>query len=177
MPVNQNWRIKMSNLALYQIADQFLIKLSELESSELSDEEYQIALDQLQGEVTDKSHAVAMYIKNLQALSDARKAAEKEMYESRRNLDLKIERLKSYQIQAMIRTGIKKMDFPEFSISIRTNPPSIDVLNMDSIPDDYFDIPPPPAPVLNKNRLKDDLKEGVIIEGARLTQSTSLQIK
>lgn len=167
----------MSNLALYQIADQFLIKLNELENSELTDEEYQLALDQLQGEVMDKSHAVAMYIKNLQALSDARKNAEKEMYESRKKLDGAIERLKAYQVQAMLRTGIKKMDFAEFSISVRTNPPSVEILNMDAIPDEYFDIPPMPAPLLNKSRLKDDMKEGVIIEGARLTQSTRLEIK
>jgi hypothetical protein len=167
----------MSNLALYQIAEQFLIKLNALENSDLTDEQYQIELDQLQGEVTFKSHAVAMYIKNLQALADARKNAEQEMYASRKKIDSAIERLKSYQCQAMLKTGITKMDFPEFTISVRTNPPSVEILNMDSIPDEYFDIPPPPAPQLNKTRLKDDMKVGVIIEGVRLTQSHRLDIK
>jgi hypothetical protein len=45
------------------------------------------------------------------------------------------------------------------------------------IPTDFFDIPEPPPPILNKNRLKDALKAGEIIEGAKLTAGQSLSIK
>ena len=77
----------------------------------------------------------------------------------------------------MLRTGISKIESPYLCLSVRKNPPSVEVLSLDLIPDEYFDIPDPPPPALNKARLKDDLKAGVIIEGAKLIAGQSLQIK
>jgi len=167
----------MTNLTLYTIADQYLADINKLEDMDLDDATFRDTFEGLSGELEIKATNVAMYIRNLEASAEAIKQAEKQMADRRKAKEAKAERIKSYLLDNMLRTGISKIDCPYFSISIRKNPPAVEVLNPDAIPAEYLDIPPMPAPVLNKNRLKDDLKNGVVVEGARLTQGHSLQIK
>lgn len=144
---------------------------------EINDQTFADTLESLSGELEVKATNVAMFIRNLEANADAIKAAEKQMAERRKALEAKSNRMRQYLLDNMLRTGITKIDCPYFSLGIRKNPSAVEVLNQDMIPDEYFDIPEPPPPSLNKNRLKDDLKAGVVVEGAKLTQSSSLQIK
>lgn len=167
----------MNNLALYTIADQYLADVRKLEEMELDDQTFADTLESISGDLEIKATNVAMFVRNLESSADAIKQAEKQMADRRKALEAKAERIKSYLLDNMLRTGISKIDTPYFSLSVRKNPPAVEVLNMDAIPDEYLDIPPMPQPVLNKNRLKDDLKNGVIVEGARLTAGHSLLIK
>ena len=118
-----------------------------------------------------------MFIRNLEASAEQIKAAEKAMADRRKSLEAKADRIRQYLLDNMNRTGITKIECPYFVLGVRKNPPAVEVLNQDMIPDEYFDIPEPPAPTLNKNRLKEDLKAGVIVEGAKLTAGQSLTIK
>jgi hypothetical protein len=167
----------MTNLTLYTIADQYLADLQKLQDMEIDEQTFQDTLEGLSGELEVKATNIAMFIKNLESSADAIKAAEKQMAERRKALEAKAERIRSYLQENMVRTGISKIESPYFVLTLRKNPPAVEVINLDMIPDEYFDIPEPPAPALNKNRLKDDLKEGVVIDGARLTSGQSLQIK
>ena len=167
----------MSNLALYTVADQYLSDIRDLEELDLGQEEFEDKLANLSGELADKATAVAMFVRNIEATVDAMKQAEKQIADRRKAKEAKAERIRSYLLENMLRIGISKIDTPYFSLSVRKNPPAVEVINLDAIPDEYLDIPPLPQPVLNKNRLKDDLKNGVIVEGARLTAGHSLQIK
>jgi len=71
-------------------------------------------------------------------------------------------------------TGI---ECPYFQISLRNNPESVDVLNPDLIPIEYFTIPEPPPPILDKVALKKAIQSGKEVEGARLIRNQSIQIK
>lgn len=167
----------MSNLALYTVADQYLADVSKLEDMDLDDQTFADTLESLSGDLEVKATNVAMFVRNLEASADSIKQAEKQMADRRKALEAKADRIRSYLLENMLRTGISKIDTPYFSLSVRKNLPAVEVINLDAIPDEYLDIPPLPQPVLNKNRLKDDLKNGVIVEGARLTAGHSLQIK
>jgi hypothetical protein len=165
------------NLALYQISDQYLADVRKLEELDLDEQTFLDTLEGLAGELEVKATNVAMLVKNLEASADAIKQAEKQMADRRKAIEAKTERIRKYLLENMIKTGISKIECPYFVLSVRKNPPAVEVLMADQIPDDYYDIPEPPPPVLNKKRLADDLKAGVVIEGARLTQGNSLQIK
>ena len=167
----------MNELSLYQISDQYLADLQKLQELDLDDQTFADTLEGLSGELEVKATNVAMFIKNLESSAEAIKAAEKQMAERRKALEAKAERIRSYLLENMNRTGITKIESPYLAISIRKNPPAVQVTDESSIPIQYFDQPPQPAPVLNKNRLKDDLKEGVLVDGAVLTQGQSLTIK
>ena len=167
----------MTDLTLYNIADQYLVDLQKLQDMEIDEQTFADTLEGLSGELELKATNVAMFVRNLEASAEAIKAAEKQMAERRKALEAKADRIRQYLLDNMTRTGITKIDCPYFVLSVRKNPPAVEVLNQDMIPDEYFDIPEPPAPTLNKNRLKEDLKAGVIVEGVKLTAGQSLSIK
>ena len=167
----------MSNLTLYQITDTYLADIRKLEELDLDDQTFADTLESLSGDLELKATNVAMFVKNLEASADAIKQAEKQMADRRKAIEAKTERIRKCLLENMVKTGISKIECPYFVLSVRKNPPVVDVLMADQIPDEYFDIPEPPPPVLNKKRLAEDLKAGVVIEGARLTQGNSLQIK
>ena len=167
----------MTNLTLYTIADQYMIDMERLESMDLDEQTFQDTLEGLSGDLELKATNVAMFVRNLEASAEAIKNAEKQMAERRKAIEAKAEKIRNYLKENMLRTGISKIDCPYFQLSIRKNPPAVEVIDQALIPDEYFDIPEPPAPTLNKNRLKDDLKNGVVVEGAKLTSGQSLQIK
>ena len=167
----------MTDLTLYTIADQYLQDLQKLQDMDLDEQTFADTLESLSGDLEVKATNVAMFVRNLEASTESIKAAEKQMAERRKAIEAKAERIRNYLKENMARTGITKIDCPYFALSLRNSPPAVEVINADEIPAQYFDIPEPPAPVLNKNRLKDDLKNGVIVEGARLTQGSYLQIK
>ena len=167
----------MTDLTLYTIADQYLQDLQKLQDMDLDEQTFADTLESLSGDLEVKATNVAMFVRNLEASAESIKAAERQMAERRKAIEAKAERIRNYLKDNMARTGITKIDCPYFALSLRNSPPAIEVINADEIPAQYFDIPEPPAPVLNKNRLKDDLKNGVIVEGARLTQGSYLQIK
>ena len=167
----------MTDLTLYTIADQYLQDLQKLQDMDLDEQTFADTLESLSGDLEVKATNVAMFVRNLEASAESIKAAEKQMAERRKAIESKAERIRNYLKDNMARTGITKIDCPYFALSLRNSPPAVEVINADEIPAQYFDIPEPPAPVLNKNRLKDDLKNGVIVEGARLTQGSYLQIK
>lgn len=86
--------------------------------------------------------------------------------------------LRDYLKINMERAGIQRIDCPLFSISIRKNPPAVE-LDPFSLPAEYWITPEPkpPTPQPNKSKIKAALAAGVDVIGARLTQSTRLEIK
>ena len=163
--------------SLYEIATQYQADVRKLEEMELDEQTFLDTLEGLSGDLEVKATNVAMFVKNLEASADAIKQAEKQMSDRRKAIEAKSERIRKYLLENMTKTGINKIECPYFVLSVRKNPPAVDVLMADQIPDEYYDIPEPPPPILNKKRLAEDLKAGVAIEGARLTQEFSLQIK
>ena len=167
----------MTNLTLYAIADNFLADIRKMEEADLDDQTFADTLEAISGDLEEKAKAVAMFARNLEASAEAIKQAEKQMADRRNALENKADKVRQYLLDNMLKTGISKIECPYFSLSIRKNPPAVEIIQQDMIPIEYYDIPPMPAPQLNKNRLKDDLKNGVIVDGAKLTQGHSLQIK
>ena len=108
-------------------------------------------------------------------------------------IDLEIDRLRAlkvsgekvaaglhkYLLENMERAGIQKITCPLFSISIRKNPPAVEILDTLSLPDQYWRIPTPKPPerAPDKAMIKSDLLAGVDVLGARMVQGQRLEIK
>ena len=85
--------------------------------------------------------------------------------------------LRSYLLDNMIRMQIEKIDCPMFLISIRSNPPSVDVFDPMQLPISYMVTPLPPPDRPDKTLIKEALKAGKDVPGARLVQGQRLAIK
>ena len=89
------------------------------------------------------------------------------------------EGLREYLKTQMERANIHKIECPLFKISIKANPPAVEITDQLSIAHEYMRTPEPkplvPAP--DKAAIKKALQSGVDVIGARLTQSTRLDIQ
>lgn len=165
------------DLALYQIADQYLKDIETLQAMDIDEQTFADTLESMSGDFELKAQNVTMFVQNLEASANAIKDAERKMAERRKAIENKVERIKEYLKVNMQKTGITKIECPYFVISLRNNPESVDVINMDLIPSEYFKIPDMPPPQLDKAELKKAIQAGAQVEGARLIRTQSIQIK
>ena len=86
--------------------------------------------------------------------------------------------LRGYLLDNMQRAGIERIDCPMFSISIRKNPPSVDIYDPLSLPAQYMVTPEPKPPVAapDKKAIAAAIKAGAEIPGAKLTQGVRLVV-
>ena len=111
-----------------------------------------------------------------QILSDAQVCNDeaKRLSERKKRLENNAARLKELMFEGMKMTDVKKIHRSEFDIAIRKNPPSLEISDEAQIPMEYYK---PQAPVLDKAMLKDDIKNGLKIDGISLIQTERVDIK
>lgn len=81
-------------------------------------------------------------------------------------------KLKENLLMGMRITDIKKVSTPDITLAIRKNPPALKIDTTAEIPQEYFKN----NPVLDKSRLKEDIKNGLIIDGVYLESSERVDI-
>lgn len=84
--------------------------------------------------------------------------------------------LRDYLKHNMIAAGITKLESPLFKVALRDNPPAVDVFEPGLIPGEFMSQPAPPPPAPNKAAIKEAIKSGREIPGARLTTSQRLVV-
>ena len=85
--------------------------------------------------------------------------------------------LRDYLMSSMQRMQIERIECPMFAISIRSNPPSVDVFDALQVPESLMVTPETPPARPDKKAIGVLLKAGHEIPGARLTQGQRLVIK
>ena len=183
-------------LRLYEIADNYLSTLDYLTDPEadIPMEAVTDTLESFEIDLTEKATNVAAFARNLEATAKAIKEAEQAMARRRRALENRARWIKDYLKTNMEATGISKIESPWFVLAIRKNPPAVEVVNVDELPDDtvtvtlemgraaynqareHFNGHKVTGTKVDKAGIKTRLKAGEGIEGARLVRSTRLQI-
>lgn len=122
-----------------------------------------------------KAEAVIRFIRNTEAEAVARKAEEERLAKSRKSFESRAGYLKEYLADMMHAVGCPKVAAGVFTARFQNNPPALDVVDETKIPADYWHTPEPVA-VLDRAAVKDALKAGLDVPGARLTVGESLRI-
>jgi len=160
-------------MKLYEVATQYRSALAALEDTDIPAEAIADTLEALQGDLEVKAMSVAAYFENLTAEVAAMKSAEKRIADRRKALESKIDRGREYLKSNMEACGITEIKGPELLLRIRKNPPSVFIDNESELPEACFRIKREP----DKTKIKAMLDSGEIINGARLEQSTRLEVK
>jgi len=86
--------------------------------------------------------------------------------------------LREYIKTSMESMGMERIDCQLFQISIRSNPPAVDIYDPLSLPSKYMVTPAPKPPVAapDKKAIAADIKAGIEVTGACLKQGTRLVI-
>jgi hypothetical protein len=170
----------MTALTLFQIATEYR-HITDVLMDSGADE--QTLTDTLEGEAWPlelKAQNYGFVIRNLEATAANIKDAEKQMKARREAIEKRaaalLERLKT----GLEIAGVSKLECPHFALTIKKNPPSVDVWDERQIPAQYLrtpEPPPPPVPTPDKAAIKEAIKAGIDVPGAQVVQGTRLEIK
>jgi hypothetical protein len=165
--------------ALYVLSSQYAALADKLDRLELDDQTIADTIDAsgLVDDIQTKAQGVEMV------------AREAEKYNTL--VDMEIDRLKALKagrervaagLRAYIKrnmesAGIEKIECPLCRITIQKNPPAVEIFDSASIPLAYMTDPKPVPPMPDKALIKQAIKDGFEVAGARMTQSTRLAIK
>ena len=115
--------------ALYKIVDEYRIILESLEDGEL-DATARERLDSVEHDFTKKAINIAAFIRNTEVMAKAIEDAEEKMRKRRQAMEARILWLRKYLLENMESTNISKIDCPLFELSIRKNPVTVDVFDI-----------------------------------------------
>jgi hypothetical protein len=158
---------------LYTLTTEAQMIASLLETEELTPElEGMLVINQQ--ELTQKSIDYAKVIRNKEADSDAIEAEIKRLKAMKDANDRVADRMKLAVRDAMLASGIDKIESSLFKLSLRRSE-AVEVVNIDQLPESLTVVKKTVS--ADKVKIKEAIKNGVHVEGAVIVENYSLQIK
>ena len=162
---------------LYQLHEGYLNLVEVLENAGEDDNLRELvtnSLNEIEDSIKDKTDNVVRFIRNLESEANAIKEEEKRLSEMRKNREKQVENLKQYLFDfAKVADG-QRIKGSIFTVSIKKNPASVVVDNLEAIPEEYKRVKT--VIEADKTLLKKVLKDGEVA-GVHLEQKESLNIK
>ena len=157
-------------MKLYEITEGYL-QLLELENIDLT--EY---LESIQDQANEKLIYLGRLIKQIDAESAAIKAEEKKLADRRKSLENKSASLESYMLTNMVKMEMTECKDATIVIKTKFNPASLIVDDETLIPDN-LKVLVPESLIIDKNLLKELIKNGTEVQGCHLERKQSISIK
>ena len=158
---------------LYKLTQEASYLASLLEEGELTAELEQ-ALVINQNELQEKAINYVKVIKNLEADSDAIDSEIKRLKAMKEAKDGAIDRMKEAVRNAMLVSGVDKIESSLFKLSLRRSE-SVEVVNIDQLPEMLTTVKKTVS--ADKVKIKEAIKSGLTVQGAVIVENFSLQIK
>lgn len=168
-------------MKLYEISETRLRFLEAIESGEIPEEAIADTLAGIDGEFDEKADDIACYIKTLLSESQAIKSEIDTLTERAATKKHKADKLTDYLFQQFKLSGKSKLETARNVLSIRKNPPSVQIENEESFvmwaKGNNADLLTFKDPTPNKKEIKIALQSGAKIPGVKLEQGEKLAIK
>lgn len=160
-------------MKLYEITQEAQYLAVLLETEELTaelEEALIINQDQLQAKAVNYAKVIANY----QAESDAIDQEIKRLKAMKESRDKKVEWLKESVKKAMLVSGIEKVESPLFKLSVRRSE-AVEVDVVEALPSAFQNVKN--VVTADKVAIKEAIKRGEFVMGARIIENFNLQIK
>ncbi|WP_121605356.1 siphovirus Gp157 family protein [Virgibacillus sp. Bac332] len=156
---------------LYELSQKYsqLLQLAE----EADEAAFLDALEYLDEEINEKAENIAFVLQEMKADIDKIGNEIKRLQNRKKTLQNKQDQLKWYLTKELDGLGIDRVKSANFNISLRNNPPKVNVLDESLIPKQYFIT----KQELSKKDIKEALKNGEEIEGVSLISERSVNIR
>lgn len=160
-------------MQLYELEEQYIKIVSLIQDGD--DELLNDTLESIdfKNEFETKLKNYSFVVLNVKNDIEIIKAEEKRLNDRRKKLENKIAKLEGRMLDAMELVDANKIVTPEVTIALRKNK-RVSVIDADKLDNKYLVAQ---APKISKTEIRNDLKNGVAVEGAELTEYTSLNIK
>lgn len=167
----------MTAISLYELKGEWLTLARKLSDLDLDPQTIAdtIEASDVQTALEEKVQGYELVARTLEAPRSAIQAEIKRLQALDKTIAARSEALRSRVHRTLNELGITKVSCPLFEIRRQKNPAALDVFEEGLVPERFWHVPS--DKVLDKAALKDALKAGEDIPGARLTQSEILRIK
>jgi len=128
-------------------------------------EEIDSTLSNIEDDIRLKIGSIGKLVLELKSDIIAVKAEEERLAKRRQGYTSKMEWLKLYLLAKMTKTNILKVKEDIISISVQNNPPSVEVLNIEEVPETYMRIIPEQREVDKRTILEHFKATGEIVSG------------
>jgi len=158
---------------LYELTAEAKMIASLLETEELTPQlEAMLVINQQ--ELTQKSIDYVKVIRNKEADSNAIETEIKRLKAMKDANDRVIDRMKLAVKNSMMTSGIDKIESSLFKLSLRRSE-AVEVVNIDQLPESLTVVKKTVS--ADKVKIKEQIKNGIPVEGAVLVENFNLQIK
>ena len=164
------------NLSLFDIAAEYRASCEKLCDLDLDEQTLRDTLEGMGGELEVKARNVAMFARDLEATAASIKDAEAQMSKRRKAIENKAAGIRKYLFDSMQFAGVQRIESPQFVLTIKNNPPAVDVFDHLQVPAEFMKQPEPPPPAVDKAKVKDAIKKGQEVPGCRLVHGQRLDI-
>lgn len=162
----------MKSLSLYQLTADFTMYMD----SE-TDEEIASALAEITaGQIEQKAENWCQFLATVESTVEMFKAEEKRIQTARKTLENKIERGREYIKEAMMNANIDKIKAGTFSLTVAKTAGSTVIYDDAIIPAQFLTYVPATT-IPDKAAIKEAIKHGEDVPGARIETGFSLRIK
>lgn len=158
---------------LFDLSQNFKQVYDEIQQGENSDV-YMDTLNSIDEAIEDKADGYSAIIKSLNGDNEIIAKEIKRLQERKKSNENAVKNLKENLKHAMEQTNKKAFRTAKNSFGIQRNKPRTDIKDETKIPKEYYNEQPMK---LDKQRLLEDLQNGIEVDGVELTQDTSLRIR
>lgn len=158
-------------MKLYELTTEFAEFQRLIDSEEFDEKTIADTLESIQGEIMDKGRNVAAFFQNLDAESEALKAAESRIAARRKSIESRADWLREYLRTNMERCGISKIECPEFVVTLGKPRDVCEIVNESELPDLYVKTKTVTTP--DKALILKAMKDGYDVPGAKIGKGKS----
>lgn len=163
--------------SLYDIAAEYRQAADKLADLDLDEQTIADTLEGMSGALEVKAQNVVLFARNLEATAAAIKDAEAAMAARRKAMESRAASLRRYALSAMQVAGVQSIECPYFKLTVRKNPPAVEVFDAAQIPAQFMRTPEPPPPAPDKKAITEAIKAGQEVPGARLVSGERLEVR
>ena len=160
-------------MTLYELTNDLLTLQAEQENADIDDQVFRDTLEGLDGAFEDKCDGWAKWIRGMKADAQAIKDEEARLALRRKRMETTISKAEDTMAQYMRVVGKTKFKTALFSYGFRKSQ-AVEITNESDLP--KWALIPQPAKV-SKTEIKEHLKNGETVPGAKLVENESLQIR
>lgn len=161
--------------SLFDISQRYVNILELCENPEITPEMLEESLQSMEGELNDKLENIVAFIRSLEgdvAVIDNEVAR---LQARKKTINNKISSLKAYMEDCLRMLDLKRVKTSLNTISIQNNPPSVNIVNEDLIPNEFKSVEQ--VVKIDKKAILKAIKENKEIEGAEIKTSSSIRIR
>lgn len=143
---------------LYELSAVYLRLLDVLDDPEADPAAIETELNLIGGKIAQKAEAIAGLVRQCEGIAKMRRFESKRMADGAKSFERKAAHLRDYLHQHMRAVNQERIETGRFTISIKSNPPRVEVLRLDEVPNEF-----------RRETLVVELDKKAILEHTRLT--------